>query len=254
MKPQHTGMSARDQLAAQLRALQARSGKSLKQLEATVHASDSSLSRYLSGTTMPPWPVVESLCREGHEDAGKLRHLWERAGVRGGTAAAGRLSWVRRYPGRALAGAVVVTAVFAGGAGTFAGARWFPRVVTAKPATQDQACAGWSWPPDAGQAVEKPALPAAADHHPAVTLERGTSGGVELVWAHLRAAAYGDRVWLDASDDDGRTWTQCGPFLATGPSAITRAHPLDPRLRFRACADVVHHRPGFPRDACTDFW
>jgi hypothetical protein len=121
--------------------------------------------------------------------------------------------------------AVVVTAVLAGGAGVFAGAHWFPTVVVAKPATQDQACASWPWPADAGQAVEKPALPAATDHHPVVALEQGTANGTELVWAHLTAADYGDRVWLDFSDNDGRTWTQCGPFLATGASAVTRAHP-----------------------------
>ncbi|WP_460439139.1 hypothetical protein [Amycolatopsis stemonae] len=188
-----------------------------------------------------------------------MESLWERAGARGKEAPSELPgdrpgSWRSRHPRWAMAGVVVVTAVLAGGAGVLAGARWFPTVIVAKPTTQDQACASWPWPADAGQAVEKPALPAATDHAPAVALEQGTANGTELVWAHLTGANYGDRVWLDFSDNDGRTWTQCGPFLATGASAVTRAHPLDPSLRFRACADVLHYRAGFARNACTDFW
>lgn len=78
--------------------------------------------------------------------------------------------------------------------------------------------------------------------------------GVVLEWAHLTEATYGDRVWLDVSDNGGATWTQCGPFLATGSSAVSRAHRLDPRLRVRACADAVHYGTDSQRDRCTAFW
>jgi tetratricopeptide (TPR) repeat protein len=66
-------------LAAELRVIHSRSGVSLKQLERHVHVSDSSLSRYLAGQVVAPWPVVEALCRLGNGDARKLRKLWETA-------------------------------------------------------------------------------------------------------------------------------------------------------------------------------
>jgi transcriptional regulator with XRE-family HTH domain len=97
MDPRDSTRSAREQLGERLRVLQVRSGKSLKQLEMTVHASDSSLSRYLAGTTVPPWPVVESLCREAGEEAEEVKGLWERAG-RGARAARTRRP-IRRATG-----------------------------------------------------------------------------------------------------------------------------------------------------------
>ncbi|MFC4907034.1 helix-turn-helix domain-containing protein [Actinomadura gamaensis] len=70
---------ARTRLAKRLRRLREVSGRSLKDLEAETHASDSSLSRYLSGKTVPPWQVVEALCRAADEDPDGLRPLWEAA-------------------------------------------------------------------------------------------------------------------------------------------------------------------------------
>ncbi|MFL6118343.1 helix-turn-helix domain-containing protein [Actinophytocola sp.] len=69
----------RGELAAELRRLQTASGMSLRQLERETHASSSSLSRYLSGRTVPPWSVVESLCRVAEGRPDDLRPLWERA-------------------------------------------------------------------------------------------------------------------------------------------------------------------------------
>jgi aryl-alcohol dehydrogenase-like predicted oxidoreductase len=66
-------------LAAELRCLQRWSGQSLRELERTTFASHSSLARYLSGQTVPPWAVVEALCRVGGRDPGELRALWEHA-------------------------------------------------------------------------------------------------------------------------------------------------------------------------------
>jgi transcriptional regulator with XRE-family HTH domain len=72
--------TAREQLADELQRLRELSGRSLKHLEAQTHASDSSLSRYLSGKTLPPWTVVEGLCRAAGRDAAYLRPIWIAAG------------------------------------------------------------------------------------------------------------------------------------------------------------------------------
>lgn len=73
------GMRPTEQLASELRELREASRKSLRELERETHASDSSLSRYLSGQLVPPWPVVESLCVAGGRDPATLRVLWEAA-------------------------------------------------------------------------------------------------------------------------------------------------------------------------------
>jgi transcriptional regulator with XRE-family HTH domain len=71
--------TAREHLAGELRRLRELSGRSLKDLEADTHASDSSLSRYLSGKTVPPWSVVERLCRVAGCDTDELRPIWAAA-------------------------------------------------------------------------------------------------------------------------------------------------------------------------------
>lgn len=67
------------QLAAELRELRKRSGKSLRELERPTHTSDSSLSRYLAGKALPPWQVVQVLSEQGGGDSDELRRLWTRA-------------------------------------------------------------------------------------------------------------------------------------------------------------------------------
>jgi transcriptional regulator with XRE-family HTH domain len=66
-------------LAAQLRDLQVESGHTLRELESVTHSSDSSLSRYFAGRMLPPWAVVEALCRAAERDPGLLRPLWLQA-------------------------------------------------------------------------------------------------------------------------------------------------------------------------------
>lgn len=66
-------------LAARLRQLRHTSGQTLKQLERSVHISDSALSRYLSGRVTPPWPIVRALCQLAGQDPGRLHGLWEQA-------------------------------------------------------------------------------------------------------------------------------------------------------------------------------
>ncbi|MFI0240303.1 helix-turn-helix domain-containing protein [Streptomyces sp. NPDC016845] len=66
-------------LGAALRALQQRSGRTLRSLEAEVLISDSSLSRYLRGSTVPPWSTVRDLCRALGADPVAYRTLWEAA-------------------------------------------------------------------------------------------------------------------------------------------------------------------------------
>ncbi|GGN50317.1 tetratricopeptide (TPR) repeat protein/transcriptional regulator with XRE-family HTH domain [Actinoplanes campanulatus] len=69
----------RDELAGRLRQLRDLTGRSLRELARDSHLSSSSLSRYLSGQAVPPWPAVVALCRAAGRDPRPLRELWERA-------------------------------------------------------------------------------------------------------------------------------------------------------------------------------
>ncbi|MFF2302567.1 RICIN domain-containing protein [Streptomyces sp. NPDC058128] len=66
-------------LGQALRDLQRRSGRTLRALEESVRISDSSLSRYFCGSTVPPWSTVHDLCRALDGDPAEFRHLWEAA-------------------------------------------------------------------------------------------------------------------------------------------------------------------------------
>jgi tetratricopeptide (TPR) repeat protein len=68
-----------DELAARLRLLQELSGHGVRALAREVNLSSSSLSRYLTGQTVAPWPAVIALCRLVKRDPRPLRPLWERA-------------------------------------------------------------------------------------------------------------------------------------------------------------------------------
>ncbi|MDL4815330.1 tetratricopeptide repeat protein [Actinomadura opuntiae] len=68
-----------EELAARLRMLQELSGRGVRALARDAGLSSSSLSRYLSGRTAPPWPAVVALCRLVKRDPRPLRPLWERA-------------------------------------------------------------------------------------------------------------------------------------------------------------------------------
>ncbi|WP_261774602.1 helix-turn-helix domain-containing protein, partial [Nocardia neocaledoniensis] len=68
-----------DELAARLRMIQELSGRGVRALARDTGLSSSSLSRYLSGQTVPPWPAVLELCRLVKRDPRPLRPLWERA-------------------------------------------------------------------------------------------------------------------------------------------------------------------------------
>lgn len=76
-QPEHTAAARR--LGEALRAVQQGSGRTLRDLEAQVRISDSSLSRYFRGTTVPPWAVVRDVCRALGADPGEYRALWEAA-------------------------------------------------------------------------------------------------------------------------------------------------------------------------------
>jgi len=73
------GRGPGERLAAELRAARDTTGLSLKQLRFKVHASDSSLSRYLTGRIVPPWEVVEQLCLVAGRPSAQLKPLWEQA-------------------------------------------------------------------------------------------------------------------------------------------------------------------------------
>ncbi|MFJ9867629.1 ATP-binding protein [Streptomyces sp. NPDC101165] len=70
--------TAQDELAARLRLLQELSGLGVRALARDAGLSSSSLSRYLNGQTVPPWPAVVALCRLVKRDPRPLRPLWER--------------------------------------------------------------------------------------------------------------------------------------------------------------------------------
>ncbi|MFD3514799.1 helix-turn-helix domain-containing protein [Streptomyces sp. NPDC058657] len=71
--------AAARKLGEALRSLQQQSGRTLRSLEAQVRISDSSLSRYFRGQTVPSWPVVRDLCRALDADPSAYRALWEAA-------------------------------------------------------------------------------------------------------------------------------------------------------------------------------
>ncbi|WP_329625044.1 helix-turn-helix domain-containing protein [Streptomyces sp. NBC_01255] len=66
-------------LGRALRDLQRRSGRTLRDLETSVRISDSSLSRYFLGITVPPWGTVRDVCEALDGDPSEYRHLWEAA-------------------------------------------------------------------------------------------------------------------------------------------------------------------------------
>ncbi|MBW8481824.1 tetratricopeptide repeat protein [Actinomadura parmotrematis] len=68
-----------DELAERLRLLQEVSGRGVRALARDAGLSSSSLSRYLSGQTVPPWSAVLDLCRLVKRDPRPLRAVWERA-------------------------------------------------------------------------------------------------------------------------------------------------------------------------------
>ncbi|GAA3117014.1 tetratricopeptide repeat protein [Streptomyces rectiviolaceus] len=67
-----------NELAARLRLIQELSGLGVRALARDAGLSSSSLSRYLGGQTVPPWPAVIALCRLVKRDPRPLRPLWER--------------------------------------------------------------------------------------------------------------------------------------------------------------------------------
>uniref|UniRef100_UPI0005B8D233 helix-turn-helix domain-containing protein n=1 Tax=Nocardia thailandica TaxID=257275 RepID=UPI0005B8D233 len=68
-----------DELAERLRKIQELSGLGVRALARDTGLSSSSLSRYLTAQTVPPWPVVVELCKFVRRDPRPLRPLWERA-------------------------------------------------------------------------------------------------------------------------------------------------------------------------------
>ncbi|WP_427922770.1 helix-turn-helix domain-containing protein [Streptomyces sp. cg40] len=261
-------------LAARLRELRERTGLSLKELQGVVHASDSSLSRYLSGRIVPPWQVVRRLAEEAGADPAGLRPLWDhvqREDHRSGrcvpfqehpsppTGAAPEAvpAWYRRRPVAAVGALVLTTSLVSCGLGVWIG-RELPsgsRARADQTASQDAVCDNWAWPPTGtpAQVAVAPATVHGADHTPTVRLEYGTVDGRRMAWAAIGGAHYGDRVWMDWSDDDGETWTQCGPFTATTAARTTPAHPLHPGWHFRACGDTPRPAARYARDQCTTY-
>lgn len=68
-----------EELAARLRMVHELSGLGVRALARDTGLSSSSLSRYLAGQTVPPWPAVVALCKHVRRDPRPLRPVWERA-------------------------------------------------------------------------------------------------------------------------------------------------------------------------------
>lgn len=68
-----------EELVDGLRQLRDLTGRSLRELAREVNGSSSSLSRYFSGQSVPPWPTVVALCRAAGRDPRPMRGMWERA-------------------------------------------------------------------------------------------------------------------------------------------------------------------------------
>lgn len=73
------GEDPRQVLAVELQRLRVKSGKSLRELAACVHSSDSALSRYLTGRVVPPWAIVEAISGLSGGDVATLQALWTQA-------------------------------------------------------------------------------------------------------------------------------------------------------------------------------
>ncbi|MEU9497865.1 tetratricopeptide repeat protein [Streptomyces sp. NPDC048196] len=73
------GGKVHEELAGTLRQLCDVTGRSLRELAREVHVSSSSLSRYVSGQAVPPWPTVVALCKAAGRDPRPMREVWERA-------------------------------------------------------------------------------------------------------------------------------------------------------------------------------
>ena len=77
---QHTAKAEpAEELAGRLRLIQDLSGLGVRALARETGLSSSSLSRYLSGQSVPPWSAVIALCRLVKRDPRPLRPVWERA-------------------------------------------------------------------------------------------------------------------------------------------------------------------------------
>jgi transcriptional regulator with XRE-family HTH domain len=73
----HARAQARAELAVELRRLRDRAGQSLRDLQKSTFASDSALSRYFTGQSIPPWRVVEALCVQAKVPPDEVRAKWK---------------------------------------------------------------------------------------------------------------------------------------------------------------------------------
>ncbi|WP_375507279.1 hypothetical protein [uncultured Nostoc sp.] len=55
-------------------------------------------------------------------------------------------------------------------------------------------------------------------------------------WARMANNQNGDHIWMDFSQDGGRTWKQCGPWTRQYSEAVTTSR--DRNQVFRACGTV----------------
>lgn len=73
-------------------------------------------------------------------------------------------------------------------------------------------------------------------HRRIIELRTGSFSGSTWGWARMANPQRGDEIWMDFSQDGGRTWKQCGPYTADArqfSEAVTTSS--DSNRKFRAC-------------------
>lgn len=112
-----------------------------------------------------------------------------------------------------------------------------------------QQCTTW---PSPNTAVNPRTVRSVRLYDRTIQLRAGNIRGIQHGWAKILNYRSSDRVWMDVSNDGGRTWIQCGPFYAS--RQYTPAYPTSSssNRKFRACGDVLID--GTRWFVCTAWW
>ncbi|MFB9558576.1 hypothetical protein [Streptomyces roseoviridis] len=88
-------------------------------------------------------------------------------------------------------------------------------------------------------------------------MQAGYINGQEMGWGYLQVHSTNwhthFEVWMDVTNDGGRSWIQCGPFWTLNSRITTAAYPTSssPSRAFRVCGSAY---PGNAGIACTNWW
>ncbi|MQS05624.1 hypothetical protein [Streptomyces alkaliphilus] len=88
-----------------------------------------------------------------------------------------------------------------------------------------------------------------------VQLHVGPNSGKDHGWAKITGSPWkDDRVWMDWSQDGGKTWLRCGPWTvqsdgSPNTSAAKVVKYNDPQWLFRTCGNQIGEA-----SKCTGWW